>query len=311
MPARTALLLLGLAAAAIGCRGDRQGATPRTESAELADRDRRLSLKLANTADADTTAPLARWLMPGDLREVSGLALTADGRLITHDDEQGRITVIDPRRGMTLKHFWIGQSVHADFEGIADANGTLYLLTSNGRLFEFEEGADGEHVHYVVHDTHLSRECEFEGVAFDSTTKTLLLACKNVGEKKLRDHVVLYRWNLQTSDAPRDAMILIPLQKVIGANKWKGFHPSDITIDPVSGNYIIIAAQEDGLIEITPAGQVVRSVPLPGKHHRSEGVAISRDGFLIVSDEASNSTAAAITLYRWRPSAIITPTGAP
>jgi uncharacterized protein YjiK len=74
---------------------------------------------------------------------------------------------------------------------------------------------------------------------------------------------------------------------------------------------VIISAQEEGLVEITPSGQVVRSVPLPGKHHRSEGLAISRDGFLIVSDEASNSTAAVITLYRWRPSVITAPTVAP
>jgi uncharacterized protein YjiK len=309
MSARVVFLLLGLAAA--GCRADRQGATPRSDSAELAAREQRLSLKLSNGADSDTTTPLARWVMPRDLGEISGLALTADGRLLTHDDEQGRVTVIDPRRGVTLKHFWIGQSVRADFEGITDADGTIYLIASNGKLFEFHEGADGDHVHYSVHDTHLGAECEFEGVAFDSATKTLLLPCKNVAQKQLRDHVVVYRWNLQTSDAPRDAMIKIPLQKVIGANGWKAFHPSDITVDPVSGNYVMVAGPEQGLLEITPSGEVVRSEPLSGKHHRAEGIAITRDGLLMVSDEASNSSPAVITLYRWRPATRPTTTIAP
>jgi len=303
MPARAAFLLLVLAAAATGCRADRQGATHRSDTAELAAREQRLSLKLSNVADSDTTTPLARWIMPRDLGEISGLALTPDGRLLAHDDEQGRVTVIDPRRGVTLKHFWIGQSVRADFEGITVADGTIYLITSNGKLFEFREGADGDHVRYAVHDTHLGAECEFEGVAFDSATKTLLLACKNVAQKQLRDHLVLYRWNPRTSDAPRDAMIKVPLQKIVGASGWKGFHPSDLTVDPVSGNYVMVAGPEHGLLEITPAGEVVRARSLPGQHHRAEGIAITRDGLLMVSDEASNSVPAVITLYRWRPAA--------
>ena len=311
MPARAAFLLLGLAAAATGCRADRQGATPRSDTAELAAREQRLSANLSKVGDSDTTTPLARWIMPRDLGEISGLALTSDGRLLAHDDEQGRVTVIDPRRGVTLKHFWIGQSVRADFEGIADVDGRIYLLASNGKLFEFHEGDDGDHVRFTVHDTHLGNECEFEGVAFDSITKTFLLPCKNIGRKELRDQVVLFRWNPQTASAPPDGMIKIPLQRAIGANGWKAFHPSDITVDPVSGNYVMIAGPEQGLLEITPSGEVVRSVPLPGKHHRAEGIAITSDGLLIVSDEASNSAPAVITLYRWRPAARATTTVAP
>jgi uncharacterized protein YjiK len=204
---------------------------------------------------------------------------------------------------VTLKHFWIGQSVRADFEGITDADGTLYLIASNGKLYEFSEGADEDHVRYTVHDTHLGDSCEFEGVAFDSLTSTLLLPCKNVRQRQLRDQLVIYRWRLQQGDGQRDSIIAIPLQRVVGTTGWKGFHPSDITVDPVSGNYVMVAGPEQGLVEITPSGVVVRSEPLPGKHHRAEGVAITRDGLLMVSDEASNTAPAVITLYRWRPAA--------
>ena len=82
------------------------------------------------------------------------------------------------------------------------------------------------------------------------------------------------------------------------ANKWKKFRPSDITIDPSTGNYVMISSLDHGLVVITPSGDIVRSEPLPGKHHQAEGVAITRDNILIISDEAT-SKPAAITLYRW------------
>jgi uncharacterized protein YjiK len=87
---------------------------------------------------------------------------------------------------------------------------------------------------------------------------------------------------------------------VIGPNKWKNFHPSDLNIDPVTKNYVIVASHEKGLVVITPEGDVVRSEPLPGDHRQPEGVAITPDRILMVSDEA-NVKPPAITLYRWHP----------
>jgi uncharacterized protein YjiK len=61
-----------------------------------------------------------------------------------------------------------------------------------------------------------------------------------------------------------------------------------------------VSAREKGLVVITPEGDVVRSEPLPGDHRQAEGVAITRDSILLLSDEA-NVKPPALTLYRWRP----------
>ena len=61
---------------------------------------------------------------------------------------------------------------------------------------------------------------------------------------------------------------------------------------------MLVAAQEKALIEITPSGELVRAIPLPGKHGQAEGVALTPDGILIVGDEATNRPAT-LTLYRW------------
>ena len=292
MSRRVLCLLLGGLTVSGGCRP--------TPGAELSARMQRLTASLARK-DGDPTNPLALWLLPRELGEVSGLALTSDGRVLAHGDEWAQVYVIDPRGGALLKRFSIGATggdARADFEGITVVGERIFMAASNGTLFEFAEGADGERVGFVVHDTRLGKECEFEGVAFDSTQGILVLPCKNVRTRNLRDHLVLYRWRLEESGDSALAPLTVPLRNVIGSNKWKELHPSDVTVDPATGNYLLIAAQEKALIEITPVGDVVRAIPLPGKHKQAEGVALTRDGILIVGDEGTTRPAS-LTLYRW------------
>ena len=291
MNKRFIVVLFGLTVLT-GCR-----ATP---SAELSARVQRLTASMAN-AGADPASPLARWILPRELGEVSGLAVTSDGRMLAHGDEWGHVFVIDPRGGALLKRFSIGASgadTRADFEGITVVGERIIMAASNGMLYEFTEGEDGERVDFVVHDTRLGKECEFEGVAFDSAQGVVVLPCKNVRIKNLRDHLVLYRWRLEGGEDSTLGPITIPLRQVIGSNSWKDLHPSDVTVDPATGNYVLVAAQEKALIEITPRGEVVSAVPLPRRHGQSEGVALTRDGILIVSDEATTRPAS-LTLYRW------------
>ena len=125
----------------------------------------------------------------------------SDGRLFAHGDEFGNVSVLDPRRGVLLKEFSIGAK--ADFEGITTGSGIIYMVASNGQVYAFREGANGQRVKYEMHDTRLGKECEFEGVAFDSRRAALLLPCKNVQKKSLRNNVVIYVWRLDNAAAPR------------------------------------------------------------------------------------------------------------
>jgi uncharacterized protein YjiK len=293
-------VLVAALSAGTACRPAQPQEAGRMDSTEVAKREARLAAALAHPdSGAARGAAIARWVLPQNLAEISGLALTADGRLLTHDDEQGLISQIDYRRGVVVKRFMIGkQPVRADFEAITVVNDAVFLLTSDGKLYGFREGANAERVGYTVHDTQLGRECEFEGVAFDPAINSLLLACKRVRRKSLQDFLVIYRWKLQSGSGPRVSLLTVPLARVIGSNGWKGLHPSDITVDPSSGNYVLVASQEKALVAITPAGDVIFSRPLPGELEQAEGVAITKDSILILSDEAARRPAV-ITLYRW------------
>jgi hypothetical protein len=59
-----------------------------------------------------------------------------------------------------------------------------------------------------------------------------------------------------------------------------------------------VAAPQKALIVVTPSGGVVLSRPLGGRHPQAEGIAITRDGILIIADESVDAPAT-ITLYGW------------
>lgn len=293
-------LLVSLVACVAGCRETSEARAEQARKAEAV-RNQELARRIA-FADANPTkaGPLAMWLMPPELREISGLALTPDGAVLTHDDNVARIYKIDPKTGIVLKSFSLSDLPHGDFEAITIAGQDIYLLQSKGKLYKFREGADGEQVPYSVYDTGLGKECEFESLAYEADSSRLLMPCKRFLSKKAPHELFIYRVPLPLSNTSKISTLTVPLAEVVGSSGWKNFHPSDIAIDPVTKNYVIVASHEKGLVVITPDGEVVRSEPLPGEHNQAEGVALTPDSILIVSDEATNKPAA-MTLYRWRP----------
>lgn len=297
---RSLALLLCVLPSAVACRQTPEAKAAQVRALEVA-RKQQLARRIA-AADADPTnvAPLAMWIMPPELREISGLTLIANGHVLAHDDEVGAVYEIDPKTGIMLKHFKLDGDPHGDFESITTAGTDIYLLESKGVLFRFKDGANGQHVPYTKFDTRLGHECEFESLEFEADSSRLLFACKNVKSKDLKDQLVIYRLPVPITDSSTVSMMTVPMTEVVGTNGWKKFQPSDMAIDPTTRNYVLIGSQEKGIVEITPGGEVVRSEPLPRGHKQAEGVAITPDGILIVSDEATNKPAA-MTLYRWRP----------
>jgi len=287
-----------LSAAWLACRPADAAKTQRIDTAELARRQAHLERALGTVDPTARDSTIARWVLPRELDEISGIALTPDGRLLAHGDERAQISEIDYRRGVIVKQFVVGRTtVRADLEAITVANDVVFMLASNGTLYEFREGANGTRVGYTSTDTRLGTVCEFEGLAFDPAINSLLLACQQVEDKRQRDSMVIYRWKLG-GGGERLSRLAVPLSRILPAIKEKEFHPAEITVDPRNGNYVIIASIEEALVEITPAGEVVSARKLVGQHDQPESIAITKDGILIIGDEAGKRPAA-LTLYPW------------
>lgn len=288
--------------AGTGCGKPTASASLAGDSVLFSQRQARLDWSLAHPDSVAAGKPIALWKLPDRLKETSGLVLTSDGRLLTHGDERGKVFQIDYRRGVIVKEFDVGSpAVHGDFESIAMVGDTVLLFTSDGILYRFPEGADKAVVPYTRLDTELGSECEFEAMVFDASSGSLLLACKKVHDKALKDSLVIFRYPLAPVPNGRKVKVshlAVPLATIIGPNGWDGFHPSDMTIDPISGNYVLLASLEKALLEITPTGAVIFARLLPPGHDQAEGLAITKDHILIISDEAKGGPAL-ITLYRW------------
>ncbi len=246
------------------------------------------------TEDAAT-----QWRLPNRLREVSGLATTPDGRLFAHDDERAIIYEIDYGAERVVKAFALGDVTQRDdFEGVAVADDKFYLVSSYGRLYEAVEGADGERVLFNTYGTGVGRQCEVEGLAFDSADRSLLLVCKTARTKELEDFVAIYKWSLDRRSLTEDSPLLIPLEAVTDQIKGKSFNPSGIEIHPLTGTYFVVAAKQEAIAEITADGAVIAVIELPGKVHRQvEGIAFVRVADLLLGDEGQGGRGR-LTLYR-------------
>lgn len=248
---------------------------------------------------ADSGGPVARWILPDRLAEISGLTVRPDGRLFAHDDETGRIWEIDYRRGQILKEFTLGPPVVLeDFEAIAAVADTFWMLTSAGTLYTFGEGEDGGGTAYRSIDTGLRDRCQFEGMAYDSTASELLLACKNVEDGGANDTMLIFRWPLdQDSATTLPEPIAVPVTAIVGDLGWDKIEPSDITVDPRDGSYLVVASGQQLIFAVTRTGEVLFSRTLPEGHDQPEGLAITPDHLILLSDEA-NTGPAVITAYR-------------
>lgn len=241
-------------------------------------------------------------VLPPELNEISGLAMTDDGRLFTHNDENSEVSQVDFKTGKVVKHFFLGGiNLHKDFEGIAIVGKRFFLVKSNGDLYEFAEGNDGATVPIKVYETNLSKNNDIEGLCYDPKTDCLLLACKESPGKKLGEAKAIYAFSLKTMSLVEEPRFVLPLEKLAEASKGGRFNPSGIEYNPTSGTFLIVAAEGKSLVEVSPDGEIIGEARLNGKQHKqAEGITFGPDNMLLISDEARGEQPT-ITRYVVKP----------
>ena len=198
-----------------------------------------------------------RFKLPPELVEISGLAFTPDGRLLAHGDERGVIWQIDPATGVPATRFGFGSHgriLHGDFEDIQVVGPRVFLLTSQGRIFEAAEPADKAIVNAIPRSPGLAGACEVEGLAWDPASKSLLVLCKHAYTKRWRRTVVVLAVSIETWRFEPKPRMLIPesaLERVTGE---KQFHGSAIVRHPRTGTYLPARGSPAGLCRGEPQG---------------------------------------------------------
>jgi uncharacterized protein YjiK len=222
-----------------------------------------------------------------ELKEISGLASDAAGRVFAHDDERGVIYHLDPMTGSVLARFTLGRStVNEDFEGLAIAGAYFYMVTSSGDIYQFREGSDGGRVEYRIHPTFLGKDNDVEGLCYDPATDALLLACKGSPGRGYSGRRAIYSFDLRAQRLERKPRILLDEKRLRERAGEKRVQPSGIERHPLNGHFFVLAAQGSSLIELSPEGRVLSQVHLPAERHpQPEGITFLPNGDLLISDE--------------------------
>ncbi len=247
--------------------------------------------KPANSQSRDHGG-IIRWNLPGKLREISGLALTPDQRLLAITDEEAIVFEYDYDNGRLVKAFALGDpTLRGDFEGIAVLHDTVWLMNSKGDLYSAKEGDDGERVEYEKHKFEFKDDCELEGLAADESRDALILVCKDAKKKKDR---LIFEWSMDT-DSRKFRLPEAEIAASLGTNR---VHPSGIEVDPGTGNLLVVAARENVILALSRDGDFLGVIMNLDKslHRQAEGITVTSDGRLLIADEAANETAM-LTIY--------------
>ncbi len=278
-----------------------------------------------NSISADSTETLIyRYFKDADkaksvklskkLDEISGLAVSPDGRLFAHDDELGIVYQLNTKNGNIVKKFFIGKKKpkNADFEGLCIVGDDFYLITSEGRIFRFPEGDDDAHVEVKDLGTWLTKEHNVEGLCSEPETNSLLLACKGFAGEEYEQSRAIYAFSLDSLRLNKTPRFLISIPEIISKNPRgfsqklgeffllvdpKNFSPSGIERHPVTGNFFILSSQSRMIIEIDPQGDILGLINLKSSpHEQPEGITFLKDNTLVISDEAGDGRAR-LTFY--------------
>jgi uncharacterized protein YjiK len=236
--------------------------------------------------------------LPEPLRELSGLTMTPDGRLLGHDDESGVVAEIDPASGAIRKSFRLGQpAVRDDFEGIAYAEGNLYLVTSAGVIYKTAEGANNTSVPYERVETGASQTCEIEGLAYDAQAGELLLPCKTPRDRTVQGQLVILSYSLRTP-GPLHRRVTLPLNRLLVLGR--DARPSSIEVHPQTGSLFVLSSLPQGVIELSRTGQFLHAARLSERiHPQPESIVFLPDLSIMIGDEGPRSPPR-ITTYRFQ-----------
>ncbi|MBK8195507.1 MAG: SdiA-regulated domain-containing protein [Lewinellaceae bacterium] len=255
----------------------------------------------ATTLPYQLDKPDTVFVMPQQLREISGLSMSSDERhLLAVNDEEGLIYYIDPETGVINSTFHFGET--GDYEGVEAAGGDIYAVKSNGVLSRIMPDSGK----VETYPTGLKKSNDVEGLAFDVANNRLLLACKGKDGKNpaIKGERVIYAFDLsgkRLSETPVITLHLAEigrLKKPVSGfsqklndffstdQKSDAFGPSGLAFCPIDGNLYIIASVGKAIAVLQPDGKIAQVEWLSSDVFRQpEGICFDRRGRMYISSE--------------------------
>jgi uncharacterized protein YjiK len=258
-----------------------------------------LGALLAVACSPGNAAGDATFDMPSGLKEISGLAVAGPDSVFTHDDNYAIVYEIALGNGHVLRAFAFGDpTIEGDFEGIATANGKVYLITSDGLIYSAVPVANGKRASFQVYDTGIGSRCEIEGLAEAPEPGSLLVLCKRPRQKDAELRLTIYRWPLDTEEALAEPWLSLPMKDLLDKEDRSDFRPSALEWDPARQKLYVVSGRDHLLLVFDKDKHLLLQRHLDRKKHpQTEGVTVMPDGRLVLSDEGSKTRSGTVAVY--------------
>ena len=228
--------------------------------------------------------------MPESLFEISGIAFNKgeSDTVYAIQDEEGKLF----RLAWDVKlqrHTKFGKK--GDYEDVSILRDTAIILKSNGSLYVFPLAeAQFEEVANVLEIKKILPKGEYEGMYGDEESGNLFVICKNCPQDDSKNSVSGFIVNPNDSTGTIGHFsINVKEIKAITGKVERGFRPSALAKNPVTGEWYIISAVNKLLVVTDSKWKVKNVFPLSSNTFtQPEGLAFDKAGNMYISDEGDD-----------------------
>jgi hypothetical protein len=248
--------------------------------------------------------PDLRVTLPARLQEVSGVTALSDTEVACVQDEEGAVFVYDLGKRRVTRQIRFGPP--GDYEDVASVGSRLYVLRSDGLLYEIQGPPETPRV--TVHDLRLPTP-DNEGLCFDARHGRLLIAAKSrLGPgRAVKDTRAIFAFDLDATRRAPVPVLLLDVDAVRAFAERKNrqlsdrqgksggrrqplmrFMPSALALHPVTSEIFVLSAVDRVLASFDTNGQVTGCASLdPELFRQPEGITFMANGALIITNEAA------------------------
>jgi hypothetical protein len=262
--------------------------------------------KQVMTMNYNLSKPDNTYHLPLSLKEISGITSTGESSIACIQDENGIIFIYDLLKREVIKS--LSFYGNGDYEGITLVDKSIYILRSDGMLFEVS-GFESENYKTLIYQTDIP-EKDVEGLCFDRSANRLLIApksepAKNSGNKDKR---FIYAFDLKSKKLIRNPVFVFDLvlikkfamENSIKVPKNEGkkgdkkepdieFKPSAIGIHPITNKLYLISGMEKLLFIFDTKGNIEYIAKLDKDlFNQPEGITFLKNGDMLISNEGQN-----------------------
>ncbi|ASS49126.1 MAG: hypothetical protein A3D31_04650 [Candidatus Fluviicola riflensis] len=260
------------------------------------------------TPGYDLNSPDFSLVLPDTLREVSGVVCIDSATFACVQDENGIVFIYDFLKNQIKKQYSF--NIDGDYEGITRIDKTLYVLRSDGMLYEISdyESPDFKLTSYATGVPARNNE----GLCYDADHHRLLIASKGkIGKgPEYKDKRMIYGFDLNTKTLISEPVFDFNLQeikqfaqknniKLPTRTKKHGeeavaepvlkFATSAICIHPITKKLYLLSAADHLLFIFDVGGNIEHLEVLnPVKFNKTEGITFLENGDMLVTNEAQD-----------------------